>query len=85
VILFQGLEDKVVPPEQAEVISAGLAENGIPHAYITYEGEDHGFKKAQNITHSLESELAFYGTVLGFRPDDDLPEVPLVGSEAGRS
>jgi dipeptidyl aminopeptidase/acylaminoacyl peptidase len=77
VILFQGLEDKVVPPEQAEVISAGLAENGVPHAHVTYEGEDHGFRKAENITHSLESELAFYGMVLGFTPADDLPEVPL--------
>jgi dipeptidyl aminopeptidase/acylaminoacyl peptidase len=83
VILFQGLEDKVVPPEQAEVISAGLAENGVPHAHVTYEGEDHGFRKAENITHSLESELAFYGKVLGFEPDDDLPEVPLVEVEGG--
>lgn len=80
VILFQGLEDKVVPPEQAEVISAGLAENGITHAHITYEGEDHGFKKAENIIHSLESELAFYGMALGFLPDDELPEVPLVSA-----
>jgi dipeptidyl aminopeptidase/acylaminoacyl peptidase len=77
VILFQGLEDKVVPPEQADAISAGLSENGITHAHITYEGEDHGFRKAENITHSLESELAFYGMVLGFTPADDLPEVPL--------
>ena len=78
VILFQGLDDKVVPPEQAEIISAALAENGIPHAHITYEGEDHGFRKAENIIHSLESELAFYGKVLGFTPADDLPEVPMV-------
>jgi dipeptidyl aminopeptidase/acylaminoacyl peptidase len=78
VILFQGLEDKVVPPEQAELISAALTENGIPHAHITYEGEDHGFRKAENIIHSLESELAFYGKVLGFTPADDLPEVPMV-------
>ena len=78
VILFQGLEDKVVPPEQAELISAALAEKGIPHAHITYEGEDHGFRKAENIIHSLESELAFYGRVFGFDPADDLPEVPLV-------
>jgi dipeptidyl aminopeptidase/acylaminoacyl peptidase len=78
VILFQGLEDKVVPPEQADAISAGLSENDITHAHITYEGEDHGFRKAENITHSLESELAFYGMVLGFTPADDLPEVPLM-------
>jgi dipeptidyl aminopeptidase/acylaminoacyl peptidase len=83
VILFQGLEDEVVPPEQAEVISAGLSENGITHAHITYEGEDHGFKKAENITHSLESELAFYGMVLGFTPADELPEVPLVSGAGG--
>jgi dipeptidyl aminopeptidase/acylaminoacyl peptidase len=78
VILFQGLEDRVVPPEQAEIISAGLTENRIPHAHITYEGEDHGFRRAENIIHSLESELAFYGMALGFTPDDELPEVPLV-------
>jgi dipeptidyl aminopeptidase/acylaminoacyl peptidase len=78
VILFQGLEDKVVPPEQAELISAGLTENGVPHAHITYEGEDHGFRKAENIIHSLESELAFYGNVFGFEPADDLPDVPMV-------
>jgi dipeptidyl aminopeptidase/acylaminoacyl peptidase len=83
VVLFQGLEDKVVPPEQAEVIAAGLAESGIPYAHITYEGEDHGFKKAENITHSLESELAFYAMVLGFEPDDELPDVPLVKGGAG--
>ena len=82
VILFQGLEDKVVPPEQAELISTALTENGIPHAHITYEGEDHGFRKAENIIHSLESELAFYGKVLGFTPADDLPEVPMVGEPA---
>jgi dipeptidyl aminopeptidase/acylaminoacyl peptidase len=84
VILFQGLEDKVVPPEQAELISAALTENGIPHAHITYEGEDHGFRKAENIIHSLESELAFYGKVLGFTPADDLPEVPMVVELEGR-
>jgi len=68
----------VVPPEQAELISAALTENGIPHAHLTYEGEDHGFRKAENIVHSLESELAFYGKVLGFTPADELPEVPMV-------
>jgi dipeptidyl aminopeptidase/acylaminoacyl peptidase len=78
VILLQGLDDKVVPPEQAEAISAALTANGIPHAHLTYEGEDHGFRKAENIIHSLESELAFYGKVLGFTPADDLPEVPMV-------
>jgi len=75
VILFQGLEDRVVPPEQAEKIAGALADRGIPHALITYEGEDHGFRKAENIVHSLESELAFYGMVLGFEPAGELPEL----------
>jgi dipeptidyl aminopeptidase/acylaminoacyl peptidase len=79
VILFQGLEDQVVPPEQAEMIADALESNGIPHALITYEGEDHGFRDAKNIVHSLESELAFYGKVFGFAPADDLPDVPWVG------
>jgi dipeptidyl aminopeptidase/acylaminoacyl peptidase len=60
-----------------------LTASGIPYAHITYEGEDHGFKKAENITHSLESELAFYGMVLGFEPDDELPDVPLVKGGPG--
>lgn len=79
VILFQGLEDKVVPPEQAEMIASALDDNGVPYAHITYEGEDHGFRKAENIIHSLESELAFYGRVFGFRPAGDVPGVPIVG------
>jgi dipeptidyl aminopeptidase/acylaminoacyl peptidase len=77
VILFQGLEDKVVPPEQAEVIADALKARGVPHALVMYEGEDHGFRKAETIIHSLESELAFYGKVLGFTPAGDLPEITL--------
>lgn len=79
VILFQGLDDKVVPPEQAEMIADALEANGIPNVHITYEGEDHGFRKAETIVHSLESELAFYGEVLGFAPAGDLPRLDLRG------
>jgi dienelactone hydrolase len=79
VILFQGLDDQVVPPEQAEMIAAALEERGVPYALVTYEGEDHGFRQAKNIVHSLESELAFYALVLRFTPDGELPEVPIVG------
>lgn len=78
VILFQGLEDRVVPPEQAEMIASALEANGIPHAHITLPDEDHGFRRAENITYCLESELAFYGLVLGFAPQGDLPQVTLV-------
>ena len=72
VLLLQGLDDPVVPPAQAESIAADLAAHGIPYAYITFEGESHGFRKAENIVASLEAELSFYGQIMGFTP----PGVP---------
>jgi len=69
VIFFQGLEDKVVPPSQAETMVAALKEKGQPVAYIAFEGEQHGFRKAENIMRSIEAELYFYSKILGF----DLP------------
>jgi dipeptidyl aminopeptidase/acylaminoacyl peptidase len=68
VIVFQGLDDPVVPPQQAELIVAALAERGLEHEYHSYEGESHGFRKAETIVDSLTKELAFYGRVLGFEP-----------------
>jgi acetyl esterase/lipase len=68
VLLLQGLEDPVVPPAQAESIAADLAAHGIPYAYIAFEGEQHGFRKAENIAAALEAELSFYGQVMGFTP-----------------
>ncbi|MCA9963853.1 MAG: S9 family peptidase [Anaerolineales bacterium] len=65
-ILFQGLEDKVVPPNQAEMMFAALQAKGIPVAYLPFEGEQHGFRRAENIKRSLEAELYFYGKVFGF-------------------
>jgi len=70
VILFQGLEDEVVPPAQAEEMVRAVEANGLPHAYLPFEGEQHGFRKAENIISTLESELSFYGQVMGFEPDD---------------
>ncbi len=78
VLLLQGLDDPVVPPAQAESIAADLAAHGIPYAYITFEGESHGFRKAENIAASLEAELSFYGQIMGFIPPG-VPPVPLVG------
>ena len=72
VIFFQGLEDEVVPPDQAERMVSALDANGIPVAYIVFEGEQHGFRQAENIQSALEAELYFYGRVFGFTPDDDL-------------
>ncbi len=78
-LVLQGLEDEVVPPEQAEAMVAAAAEQGVPHAYLPFEGEQHGFRRAESIVTWLESELAFYGQVMGFAPAGDLPEVELVG------
>ncbi len=76
-ILFQGLEDKVVPPAQAQMMADALDQKGVPYAYLAYEGEQHGFRKAQNIKRTAEAELYFYGRILGFDPADDLPEVDI--------
>jgi dipeptidyl aminopeptidase/acylaminoacyl peptidase len=78
VLLLQGLDDPVVPPAQSESIAADLAAHGIPHAYIAFEGESHGFRKAENIVASLEAELSFYGQIMGFNPPG-IPPVPLAG------
>ena len=66
VIFFQGLDDKVVPPNQAERMVNALREKRLPVAYLTFEGEGHGFRKAENIKRSLNAELYFYSKVLGF-------------------
>ena len=66
VLLLQGAEDAVVPPTQAEAIRDALAAKGVPHAYVLYEGEGHGFRSATTVVHALESELAFLGQVFGF-------------------
>jgi dipeptidyl aminopeptidase/acylaminoacyl peptidase len=76
-ILFQGLDDRVVPPSQAEVIVKTLRERKLPVAYITYEGEGHGFRKAENIQRTAEVELYFYSRVFGFTPADELQPVTI--------
>ncbi|MEJ5225346.1 MAG: prolyl oligopeptidase family serine peptidase, partial [Anaerolineales bacterium] len=65
-ILFQGLDDKVVPPNQSERIYQALRARGVPVAYIAFEGEGHGFRQAANIQRALEAELYFYSKVFGF-------------------
>ena len=64
-IVFQGLEDEIVPPSQAEALVAALADRGIEHEYHAFEGEQHGFRKAETVVRVLESELGFYQRVLG--------------------
>jgi dipeptidyl aminopeptidase/acylaminoacyl peptidase len=79
VILFQGLEDKIVPPNQAEKMVAALRRNGVPHAYLAFEGEQHGFRRSETEIRCLEAELYFYGRILGFNPADDLESVDIPG------
>ena len=73
VIFFQGAEDRVVPPNQAESMRDALAAKGIPVAYELFEGEGHGFRRAENVRRAIETEYAFFAKVFGFEPADDLP------------
>jgi dipeptidyl aminopeptidase/acylaminoacyl peptidase len=77
VILFQGLEDEVVPPAQAEAMAEALSEKGVPFAYLAYEGEQHGFRIAKNIIRTAEAELYFYGKILGFEPAGSIEPVEI--------
>jgi dipeptidyl aminopeptidase/acylaminoacyl peptidase len=77
VIFFQGLEDKVVPPNQAEMMVAALREKGVPVAYLPFEGEQHGFRRAENIKRSLDAELYFYSRIFGFEIADAVEPVQI--------
>jgi dipeptidyl aminopeptidase/acylaminoacyl peptidase len=83
VILFQGLDDEVVPPSQTETMVKALKANGVPHASLYFEGEAHGFRKAETEIRCLEAELYFYGRILGFEPPDDPEPVEIDGLPAG--
>jgi dipeptidyl aminopeptidase/acylaminoacyl peptidase len=72
VLLLQGLDDPVVPPAQSEMLADELAAAGVPYAYVAFPGESHGFRRAETVVMALESELSFYGQVMGFTP----PGVP---------
>ena len=78
-LLLQGLEDKVVPPNQSEMIFEALKDKGIPTAYVSFEGEGHGFRKSENIVTALNAELYFYSQVLGFDTAEPLPEIDIAG------
>jgi dipeptidyl aminopeptidase/acylaminoacyl peptidase len=77
VIFFQGLEDKVVPPNQAETMVEALRKKGLPVAYVAFAGEQHGFRKAENIRHSLDDELYFYSRVFGFELAEQVDPVKI--------
>ncbi len=77
VIFFQGLEDRVVPPNQTERMVQALRRNGIPVAYLAFEGEQHGFRQAVNIKAALDAELYFYSRVFGFEPADPIAPIEI--------
>jgi len=76
-ILFQGLEDKIVPPDQAELMYQAVRAKRIPTAYIAFEGEQHGFRQAANIKRALDAEFYFYSRVFSFTPADSLEPVAI--------
>ncbi len=81
IILLQGLEDKVVPPDQSAKFFEAVRNKGLPTAYITFEGEQHGFRKAENSKRSIEAELYFYSRLFGFEPADLIEPVHIENIE----
>ena len=79
VIIFQGLEDEIVPPSQAEAMVEALKAKGVPYAYLPFPGEQHGFRIAANIRRTLEAELYFYGKIFGFEPADEVEPIVIEG------
>ena len=81
-LILQGLEDKIVPPSQAEIMAGALRDKGIPFSLMMFEGEQHGFRQSKNIIASLEGELYFYGRVLGFSPAGELHAIEIENASA---
>jgi dipeptidyl aminopeptidase/acylaminoacyl peptidase len=77
VIFFQGLDDRVVPPNQAEAMVDALRAKGLPVAYLAFPGEGHGFRRAETMRRALEAEFGFFARVLGFRPAEPLPPLAI--------
>lgn len=77
VIFFQGLEDKIVLPNQAETMVEALAAKGLPVAYVPFEAEQHGFRRSDNIQRALDGEFYFYSQIFGFEPADPIKPIPI--------
>jgi dipeptidyl aminopeptidase/acylaminoacyl peptidase len=83
VLVLQGADDPVVPPNQSQRIVDALRARHVPVAYILYQGESHGFRKPETIINSQQAELAFYGRIFGFKPADQLPPLTIEGLAPG--
>ncbi|MFV2039233.1 MAG: S9 family peptidase, partial [Acidimicrobiales bacterium] len=77
-ILLQGSDDKIVPPDQAKQMAQALAEKGLPHAYILFDGEGHGFRQAPNIVRALEAEYSFFAQIFGFTPAGEIESIEIL-------
>ena len=80
-LLLQGLEDEIVPPNQAEMMFEAVKSKGLPTAYVPFEGEQHGFRRSENIKRALEAELYFYSRVFGFELADVVEGVEIENLE----
>lgn len=80
-LILQGLEDLVVPPSQSEAVFEALTSNGVPVCYIPFEGEQHGFRRAENIERAISAELGFYGHVFDFNPAEDIKPLEIVNAD----
>jgi dipeptidyl aminopeptidase/acylaminoacyl peptidase len=76
-LVLQGAEDEVVSPAQAEIIVEALEARGLPYAYLLFEGEQHGFRRAETIRTAYEAELSFYAQILGFEPAGNIPKLEI--------
>ncbi|HQE32529.1 MAG TPA: DUF829 domain-containing protein, partial [Propionibacteriaceae bacterium] len=76
-LILQGTDDKVVPPNQAEAMADAVREKGLPVALVMFEGEGHGFRRADSIKASYDAQLSFLGQVFGFTPAGDVPVLPV--------
>jgi dipeptidyl aminopeptidase/acylaminoacyl peptidase len=81
VLLLQGLDDRVVPPSQAEIMVEALRRKGTPYAYLPFEGEGHGFRRSDSLQRSLEAVLAFVGRIFGFQPADEVQPLEVANLE----
>ena len=81
-LIFQGLDDKVVPPNQSKFVADALRARNVPVSHIEFEGEAHGFRRSETNVRTHETELAFFGQVFGFEPADDLPPLHIDNLES---
>lgn len=78
IAFFQGLEDKIVPPNQAQMMVEVLRKKGLPVAHVEFEGEQHGFRRAENIKTAIDGELYFYSKIFNFQPAGDVQRIQIV-------